>query len=340
MQGTSSTSETCTDTTNGGLKAGTSTYTHPAFWWDKNDNNVRETGEELTGIWVGKFEVSSDITCTASNNVAVGSGCNLQTIRPLIKPNVTSWRGAQVGTFFNGIQKMSATGNQYGFSTTDETHMMKNMEWGAVTYLSHSKYGINKEIAINSANTYTTGCGPQSEGSTSGGSTCNGYTTALGQSASTTGNVYGVYDMSGGTHEYMMSNMVWSNGQQMSGSRTLNNSNSAFTGILYDTGNGTSFTGTYSFPSKRYYDKYSFGTSYTEYTRGKLGDATKEMAPTGTSGNWYSDYAGFPYSSGPWFLRGGRCYDRASAGAFYFSNVTGVAYTYYSARAVLPGALD
>ena len=240
--GKSSTSETCTDETNGSLIAGTSTYTHPAFWWDKDDDNVRETGEELTGIWVGKFEVSSDTTCTASSYVSVGSGCNLQTIRPQIKPNVTSWRGAQVGTFFNGIQKMRESGNQYGFSTTDETHMMKNMEWGAVTYLSHSKYGINKEIAINSQNTFTTGCGPQSEGSTSSGATCNGYTTTLGQSASTTGNVSGVYDMSGGAFEFMMGNMVYSNGQPMSGESTTDNYNSEFTGILYD--GGKSFTGT------------------------------------------------------------------------------------------------
>ncbi len=340
VTGTSSTSETCTDTTNGSLKAETSTYTHPAFWWDKNDNNVREENEELTGIWVGKFEVSSDTSCTPSDKAAVGSGCNLQTIRPRVLPNVTSWRGAQVGTFFNGIQKMRESGNKYGFNTTDETHMMKNMEWGAVTYLSHSKYGINKEIAINSANTYTTGCGPQSEGSTSSGATCNGYTTALGQSASTTGNVTGVYDMSGGAYEYMMSNMVYSNGQQMSGNRTTNNVNSAFTGILYDSGNGTSFTGTYSFPSKRYYDKYSYGTSNKEYTRGKLGDATKEMAPIGSSGNWYSDYALFPASSGPWFYRGGLYSSGASAGAFGFDYNNGSADTYYSARAVLPGALD
>ena len=338
VTGTSSTSETCTDTTNNGLVAGTSTYTHPAFWWDKNDNNVRETGEELTGIWVGKFEVSSDTTCTVSINVAVGSGCNLQTIRPQIKPNVTSWRGAQAGTFFNGIQKMRESGNKYGFSTTDETHMMKNMEWGAVTYLSHSKYGINKEIAINSANTYTTGCGPQSEGSTSEGSTCNGYTTALGQSASTTGNVTGVYDMSGGSWEYMMGNMVYSNGQQMSGDSTSNNYNSAFTGVL---SGGTSFTGTYAFPSKRYYDKYSYGTSNTEYTRGKLGDATKEMAPIGYTGNWYEEFAYFPCSSLPWFLRGGFYRSDANAGAFsfYFAH-GGLANGTSSARAVLPGALD
>ena len=316
--GASSTSETCTDTTNNGLVAGISTYTHPAFWWDKNDNNIREENEELTGIWVGKFEVSSDTTCTASNNVAVGSGCNLQTIRPQIKPNVTSWRGAQVGTFFNGIQKMSATGNQYGFATTDETHMMKNMEWGAVTYLSHSKYGINKEIAINSANTYTTGCGPQSEGSTSNGATCNSYTTALGQSASTTGNISGVYDMSGGAFEYVMGNMV--------------NSSGAF----YSSNAGFSST-----PNAKYYDKYSYdASSNTTYTRGKLGDATKEMAPVSSSNNsWYSDYASFAYSSGPWFIRGGFYVNGANAGAFYFGGGIGDAYSFYSSRAVL-GVLD
>ena len=341
VTGTSTTSETCTDTTNGGLKTGTSTYTHPAFWWDKNDNNVREENEELTGIWVGKFEVSSDTSCTPSDYATVGSGCNLQTIRPQIKPNVTSWRGAQVGTFFNGIQKMSASGNQYGFATTDETHMMKNMEWGAVTYLSHSKYGINKEVAINSASTYTTGCGPQSAGSTSSGATCNSYTTTLGQSASTTGNISGVYDMSGGSWEYMMGNMVYSNGQQMSGNSTSNNYNSAFTGILYD--GGKSFTGTYSFPSKRYYDKYSYGDeeSDTEYTRGKLGDATKEMTPVSSNNtSWYSDSAYFVNSYYPWFVRGGGYGVGAIAGAFNFYNNDGTADTNYSARAVLPGALD
>ena len=332
VTGTSSTSETCTDTTNNGLVAGTSTYTHPAFWWDKNDDNIRTDDEELTGIWVGKFEVSSDTTCTASNNVEVGEGCNLQSIRPRIIPGVQSWKGAQIGTFFNGMQKMRESGNKYGFKTTDETHMMKNMEWGAVMYLSHSKYGINKEVAINSASTYTTGCGPQSEGSLASGSTCNSYTTTLGQSASTTGNVYGVYDMSGGSYEYMMGNMVYSNGQQMSGNSTNNNNNSAFTGYL---GDGTSFTGTYAFPSKRYYGKYSYGTSSTEYTRGKLGDATKEMAPTGATGNWYSDNATFMNSLVPWFMRSGRFGNGASAGAFGFSFGNGYASAFVSSRTAL-----
>ena len=215
--------------------------------------------------------------------------------------------------------------------------MMKNMEWGAVAYLSHSKYGINKEIATNSQHTYTTRCGPIYEGSTSFGSTCNGYTTTLGQSASPTGNVSGVSDMSGGAYDYMMGNMVYSNGQPMSGYRTSDNYNSAFTGILYD--GGTSFTGTYAFPSKRYYDKYSYGTSNTEYTRGKLGDATVEMAPTDYN-SWYQDSVGFVYGSYPWFVRGGYVDSATDAGALYFSRVGGSAGAYNSARAVLFGALD
>ena len=128
----------------------------------------------------------------------------------------------------------------------------------------------------------------------------------------------------------------------MSGDSRLNNRNSAFTGILYD--GGTSFTGTYEFPSKRYYDKYSYGTSNTEYTRGKLGDATVEMAPTGTTGNWYQDDAFFVYSYNPWVVRGGYYSSGADAGAFYFSiyDSGGGASTYISARAVLLGfgALD
>ncbi len=295
VTGTSSTSETCTDTTNNGLVAGISTYTHPAFWWDKNDDNIRTEDEELTGIWVGKFEISSG---------------------QIIKPNVASLIDQRANQLYTGIYNMRNSGNAFGFNTSDETHMIKNMEWGAVAYLSHSKYGINKEIAINSASTYTTGCGPQSDGSIDSGTTCNAYNTALGQSASTTGNVYGIYDMSGGAHECVMGNMVNSSG------------------TFYSSSVGFSTT-----PATKYYDKYSYGTSQTEYTRGKLGDATKEMAPTGITGNWYSNSAFFPFNSYSWFLRGGNCYSDASAGAFNFKNDYGYAVDYRSSRAVL-GVLD
>ena len=123
--------------------------------------------------------------------------------------------------------------------------------------------------------------------------------------------------MSGGAYEYVMGNMV--------------NSSGAF----YSSNAGFSST-----PNAKYYDKYSYGTSITEYTRGKLGDATKEMAPVSSSNtSWYSDYAGFPISSYPWFIRGGSYSGSASAGAFYFLNNLGNASSYNSSRAVL-GVLD
>lgn len=118
--------------------------------------------------------------------------------------------------------------------------------------------------------------------------------------------------MSGGSWEYVMGNMV--------------NSSGAFYSSY------ASFTPE---PEARYYDKYSYGTSITEYTRGKLGDATKEMAPTGSTGNWYSDYARFPYSSTPWFSRGGHYSSGADAGAFNFNEINGFASSNYSSRAVL-----
>ena len=91
--------------------------------------------EELSGIWVGKFE-------TSSSNLGAGSGGgNTTELYPLIKPNVTSWRNINVSNAFTVSQKMTDAENRYGFSSNVDTHMMKNSEWAVVSYLSQSKYG-------------------------------------------------------------------------------------------------------------------------------------------------------------------------------------------------------
>ena len=78
-----------------------------------------------------------------------------------------------------------------------------------------------------------------------------------------------------------------------------------------------------SMPAAKYYDKYTSST-------GKTGDATTE-----TSG-WYGDSANFPFSSRPWFIRGGYYNGGTNAGVFSFSNVYfGNSYRDNSARAVL-----
>ena len=143
----------------------------------------------------------------------------------------------------------------------------------------------------------------------------NKYNGTSGVKASTTGNVYGVYDMSGGTTKYVMGNMVNSSGQ------------------FYSLNAGFDVT-----PQSKYYDSYSYNASSpATYARGRLGDATVEMAPTGISGNWYSDYAFFPTGEipTPWFTRGGESIDGIYAGIFNFNVANGEGYFGITSRTVL-----
>ena len=307
----------CTDST-----CNNKTYTHPAFTFGT---------EELEGIWVGKFETTGTIS-----NIT-------------IKPDLSSLRNQNVSTFESNIMAMNDSGNKYGFALTDDTHMMKNMEWGAVAYLSHSKYGINKEININNSSSFYTG---RSGGNVGGQTPINGtytdqtsttqynsygfytydgyllnYNTNTKSStkdmtkiASTTGNIYGIYDMSGGAYEYVMGNIVSNDGTtMMSGYST--SINSGYTGIIYDSGSYTSYTGI-SYPENKYLDKYSFGTSSTQRIRSKLGDALKEVYNTENYG-WYTDGSYLAYSSFPWIRRGGYYSSGSIAGVFYSDSSSG-----------------
>ena len=105
--------------------------THPAFTFGDS---------ELNGIWGGKFTTSVDPS--SAYYTAPSLYGNNKTINPRIKPNVDMWRYVDVSTMF-AVTKRIETNSTYGLTSYDNTdsHMMKNMEWGAVAYLSHSKYG-------------------------------------------------------------------------------------------------------------------------------------------------------------------------------------------------------
>ena len=290
-------SETCTDNTYGSIINGTSTYTHPAFTFGDT---------ELTGIWVGKFEVSTtNATC---NNSASEANCNKVSTITII-PNKTSWRYTTISNFYTSIQNATGT---YGMNGSD-SHLIKNTEWGAIAYLKQSRYGLGEnDIGINNNSSYITGCGAAAGSASS--TTCNPYNTTTGMLASTTGNIYGVYDMSGGAWERVMGNMLTS-------SNSLSSGSSGFTNV----------------PASKYYDSYKYDTSYTTYSRGKLGDATKETLNVSgsTTGSWYSYYSNFPYSSAPWFNRGCASNYGSKSGTFCFSNTLGEIHYTTSTRAVL-----
>ena len=234
----------------------------------------------------------------------------------------------KASNIYGFAQSNSTTFNWDGSLTGDtnniDTHLMKNMEWGAVAYLSHSKYGINKEINVSISN--ITG---QSSGTTDGSSSTlyshDGYllnnnkkttTKDISKISSTTGNVYGIYDMSGGKNECVMGNLA-------SSSNSFSSSKAGNWSIT-------------THPLLRYYDSYTYYSSGAEkYSRGRLGDATKEMAPTGYKGNWYQESASFIDSSYVWFYRGGGVSEKNIAGIFYFHRGNGAADGGSSSRSVL-----
>ena len=197
--------------------------------------------------------------------------------------------------------------------------MMKNDEWGAVAYLSKSKYGKqNEEVWINNSSSYITGSAGNSASAGSNTGTTNDYTSTQGVKASTTGNVYGVYDMSGGAWEYVAA--------------YVNNGNSNLTSYGSSLVNGDAKT-------KNVYSKGSSDSRDNNYSAnsGKYGDAVYETSANGNSSNssWYGDCSYFPGTSAPFFGRGGYFNRGTGAGVFCFGSSDGISYSNYSFRPVL-----
>ena len=301
-------------------------YTHPAFTFGDN---------QIKGFWIGKFELSSE---TPTATFGGGSSTTLTT---RILPNVDSWRNNSLSNFNTVIQSMQTTNNVYGLGADKslaDSHMLTNMEWGAVAYLTNSNYGRCSggsctEVTINNCNTSITGIGGDTVSAAASSTTCttdaNKYNGAKGVLASTTGNVYGVYDMSGGSEEYVMGNM-----SSTADTYTFYSSNAGFSSSWYSNYGNQKYINTYA------KDKGSLDYDHTAfqiaYNRARLGDATGEVvSSSGGLGGWYSDSARFPYFAYYWFLRCGYYEDGSNAGVLGFYSSNGDANGSCSARAAL-----
>ena len=249
--------ETCTNKENGNW------YTHPAFTFGDT---------ELEGIWVGKFKTTGSETAPAITPDDPFS-------RSITVANMYS-----TGKLFRSADYMTSNGiNQ------SDSHMMKNIEWGAVAYLKQSNYGLGiTDIEINH------------EGETGG----RYYKTNTGQS--TTGNIYGVYDMNGEIGEYVMGNYA-----KTAGESGLNVNEEPAEHIDIYSGDDVSAS--------------------------HLGDATGETVGWYSGVDWYSNYAGFVSSSSPWFMRGEGLGDNDDymSGVFGFGKNTGEADYFCGFRVVL-----
>ena len=254
--------------------------------------------DKIEGFWFAKFEASNTDGDGNDSSTANNSNLTLQ-----IKPNATSWRNITSENIFTACLNLTST-TKYNTYFNDvsnvDTHMTKNVEWGAVAYLAHSKYGLNgEEICINTSGSYKTGVGSGKTDSIT--SVTDQYNTPNGLTASTTKNVYGIYDMSGGAWEYVAACLTEKTDRLTKNSDYIN----------------------------KYIDVYD------SYSLAKFGDAVFETSSSssGTS-SWFTDYSRFVGSTYPVFLRGGVYSGGSGAGSFFFFGGSGNSSGNYGFRPV------
>ena len=267
--------------------------------------------KELSGFWYGKFEISHTTLASSETANTLGctneTCSNANGI--IIKPNVTSLRNNNPSNFFFASRSMEQSGNSFGFVSSEvDTHMSKNNEWGAVAYLTQSIYGrctsstTCTEVYINNSSGMYTG---RSGGNIGGSTPINGtytdqtsttqynsygfytyddyllnYNTntkgnkvkGKGTGASTTGTIYGIYDMSGGTTEYVMG--------------VYNNTKGSYSGFsslpdtkYYNNYTESSYTGHALTETNGWYsdEAYFASTSYPWFKRGGYYGGSKGM---------------------------------------------------------------
>lgn len=313
-------SEKCSDIIYGKVYENLSTYSHPAF------------ADQKLGFWVSKFQVSS----------------NGSRVIPSVPATIDSFENA-----FLTSRKMELKGNIYGINNNGlevmsdgsikndsnnlDSHLLSNMEWGAIAILSNSLYGKSgnsdyydkdnytfKRIYANLNNLGYTGCSTNYTKSTNNlkidsirecvsyndhtnythvTNTVNYPVSSAGIGASTTGTVYGVYDMAGANYE-MVSGIVMND-------------------------DGTSLVSY----NEQYYDKYSYNdyigvindiSNVNNLYRYKLGDGIREHYRIfSDNGMWQSGELAQSSNTG-YIIRGGN-YDSGRAASIYTSDIVDIA---------------
>ena len=263
---------------------GTKTYEyyrpHPAFETDLNQGGW---SKRITGIWVGKFEATGtkDEVTTLSNTVAL--------------------KNQTIGTLWDSLKNKLKAG-------TKESHMMKNSEWGAISYLAESKFGRN-EIRITknkNSNSYTGDRDYKNN-----------------QKQSTTGNIYGVYDTVGGREEYVASYIP---NEQSS----LGNQFASTNGTINNKKESTPYSMVYQYKSSSDWSSNNYEVNLNKI----FGDGIFETSTAGGgNSSWYSSSSYFAQSSWPFFDRGGLA-NGSFAGSFFLNYAGGSAFDYYGSRVV------
>ncbi len=269
---------------------------HPAFTFGDT---------ELAGFWVGKFEntgtMAQPTVLPNENALSSFNAYKDYMINPPADADSITEEEAMFRTLFNNKYNISGhfkmnlkfnggvlsdgdvmfVGSDY-YGTTNEfnSHMSKNSEWAAITYLTQSLYGrcdnpttcsevyFNPVLTNDELGLLKTGY--------SAGATFENQVDGIyyswdiqgnGTGASTTGNISGIYDMEGNLSEYTMGVLQYNGSFIYTGINVFDgfekcpntSSNCTLSGFHgYDINN--TLTGDNSFvdmPTQKYYDRYS-----------------------------------------------------------------------------------
>ena len=334
------------------------------------NNSVTPTASSIkytqASAWVAGAEVGTDSISTARNYLdgeyGVKSGSDY-TFKNGTAPSIKyptfqgltySMNYINQNDAFNISKALTESGNIYGLnSSSTDSHMMKNSEWGAIAYLAQSKYGLNgTNIYINNVNLNNstgaqsvyavTGCTGATEDASSVATTItelNNRTTSgvyvwtqkSGTKASTTGTIYGIYDMSGGAWE------------KTAGLVKNGNKNLAIYGqsLLEQVQNGKSSKYVTVYSHDVNVDKDGADIDKAREANWKAntqinGDGICETSTAGTGKtSWYGDFSYFPAMGDTFCSRGGMYWDVAGTGLFFFSCHNGYSYFHSGFRSVL-----
>lgn len=125
-------------------KSNTEYTNHGAFLYEEN----------IPGFWVSKYEagISNNSTCSLVPN---SQNCNLNNFDLYFNGTSSVLKNISISNAYQNIQKLNNKYNLYG--ATGNIHLLTNLEWGAITYLSHSKYGIGSNIVNETTTGNVTG---------------------------------------------------------------------------------------------------------------------------------------------------------------------------------------
>ena len=306
---------------------------HPAFNFG---------GTQVSGIWVAKFEASNnggkikivpDVVSWRNINIA-----NIyNNIRSMETDTLYGWNNTG-----SGIDTHLMKNIEWG--VVAYLYYSNYGKYGNTSYI-----GSNKEIYLNNSTSFITGRSmgapggsgiitPTNEYITEGYYTYDGKCATIhanlpapcnsgsvGQNlinkslsfgATTTGNITGIYDMSGGSWEYVMANL-----DNIAGSSGLNPASIPDKYI-------DRYSNTFNYGySNIYFGDSFYETSYNAYINNSIGNQNGAA--------WYTDYSCALNSTLPWIDRGGDFFNNIYAGQFSFYCRSGDAANYSSFRPVL-----